>query len=66
MPWVLLLDDVLAPHILDWIYIGGFDEDEVTIPDKAPETIHNGMAVLESAGKCDSACKNNGRVLTIM
>ena len=51
----------LAPHILDWIYSEGFDE--VTIPNVVPETILDGVAVLESANENGSTCKNNGRVV---
>ena len=47
----------LAPHILDWIYSEGFDE--VTIP----ETILNGVAMLENASKSGSASENNERVV---
>ena len=47
----------LAPHILDWIYSEGFDE--VTIP----ETILNGVAMLDNVSESGSACKNNGIVV---
>ena len=51
----------LAPHILDWLYSEGFDK--VTIPNVVPETTLNGVAVLESANKSVTTCKNNGRVV---
>ena len=57
------LDDVLAAHVLDWIYNDGFEE--VTIPDEVPEAILNGVILLESVCKSDSTCKNNGRVVTM-
>ena len=55
------LDDLLSP--LDWIYSKGFDE--VTIPNALPEAIFNDVAMLESASKIDSACKNNERLVTM-
>jgi len=57
------LDDVLAPHILEWIYNESFDEG--TIPDKVLEAILTSVAVLESASKCNGTCQNNGRVVTM-
>ena len=52
-------DNVLAPYILDWIYSEGFDEATVL------EAILNCVAMLESASKSDSMCKNNGRMVTM-
>ena len=44
MPWLQCnLEDVLAPHILDWIHNEDFDE--VTIPDEVLEAILNGVKV---------------------
>jgi len=51
------IDDVLAPHILNWISSEDFDE--------VMEAILDGVTMLESAGKIDSMCKNNGRVATM-
>ena len=53
------VDNVLAPHILDWIYIKGFGE--VKNPDKVLEAILNGVTMLESASKIDGTCNNNSR-----
>ena len=62
MPW-LNLDDILAPHILDWIYSEGFDD--IIIPGEVPETIPNGVAMLESVSDIDSMCKNNWKMVTM-
>ena len=56
-----IVDDVLAPHILDRIYSEGFGE--VTVPDEVLEAILNTVAMLESMSKSDSTCKNNGIVV---
>jgi len=53
------LEDVLAPHILDWMYSEGFGE--VTICDEVLEAILNGLNVLENANQSDSTYKSNGR-----
>ena len=42
-------------------YSDGFDK--VTIPDKVLEAVLNGVVMLENVSK--SACKNNGRVVTM-
>jgi len=57
------LDDVLAPHILDWIYSEGFDE--AIIPNNVPEAILNGVAKLESVSESDTMCNNNWKVVTM-
>jgi len=54
------LDDLLSS--VDWIYSEGFDK--VKIPNVLLEAIFNDVAVLESASKIDSTCKNNERVVT--
>ena len=55
------LDDVLAPHILDWIHSESFDKAKIS--DEVREAILEGLAVLESASESDSMCNNNGRVV---
>ena len=57
------VDNVLAPHILNWIYSEGFDV--IKTADEVPKAILNAVAMLESMSEIDSTCKNNTRVVTM-